>query len=69
MLMYRFIQSLLLMTAGACSTAVGIMLLVFMHSLPTTLSGLELCIMAILFIVAGIAAFLSFCKEWYKLFH
>lgn len=67
--MYRFIQSLLLMTAGACSTAVGIMLLVFMHSLPTTLSGLELCIMAILFIVAGIVAFISFCKEWHKMFH
>lgn len=67
--MFNFIQSLLLMTAGACSTAVGIMLLVFMHSLPTTLSGLELCIMSILFIVAGIAAFLQFCKLWYKMFH
>ena len=66
---YRFIQSLLLMVAGACSTAVGIMLLVFMNSLPTNLSGLELFIMAILFIVAGIVAFVSFCKEWYKLFH
>ena len=66
---YRFIQSLLLMVAGACSTAVGIMLLVFMNSLPTNLSGLELFIMATLFIIAGIAAFLSFCKEWYKLFH
>lgn len=66
---YRFIQSLLLMVAGACSTAVGIMLFVFMNSLPTNLSGLELFIMATLFIIAGIAAFLSFCKEWYKLFH
>lgn len=66
---YRFIQSLLLMVAGACSTAVGIMLLVFMNSLPTNLSGLELFIMAILFIIAGIAAFISFCKEWYKMFH
>ena len=67
--MYNFIQGLLLMTAGACSITVGIMLLVFMNSLPTNLSGLELFIMAILFIIAGIAAFLSFCKEWYKLFH
>ena len=67
--MYNFIQGLLLMTAGACNIAVGIMLLVFMNSLPTNLSGLELFIMAILFIIAGIAAFLSFCKEWYKLFH
>ena len=67
--MYNFIQGLLLMTAGACSTAVGVMLLIFMNSLPTNLSGLELFIMAILFIIAGIAAFLSFCKEWYKLFH
>ena len=66
---YRFIQSLLLMVAGACSTAVGIMLLVFMNSLPTNLSGLELFIMATLFIIAGIVAFISFCKEWYKLFH
>lgn len=66
---YRFIQSLLLMVAGACSTAVGIMLLVFMNSLPTNLSGLELFIMAILFIIAGLVAFISFCKEWYKLFH
>ena len=66
---YRLIQSLLLMVAGACSTAVGIMLLVFMNSLPTNLSGLELFIMAILFIIAGIVAFISFCKEWYKLFH
>lgn len=66
---YRFIQSLLLMVAGACSTAVGVMLLIFMNSLPTNLSGLEISIMAILFIIAGIAAFLSFCKEWYKLFH
>lgn len=65
---YRFIQSLLLMVAGACSTAVGIMLLVFMNSLPTSLSGLELFIMATLFIVAGIVAFISFCKEWYKMF-
>lgn len=66
--MYRFIQSLLLMVAGACSTAVGIMLLVFMNSLPTNLSGLELYIMAILFIVAGLVAFISFYKEWYKMF-
>lgn len=66
---YRFIQSLLLMVAGACSTAVGIMLLVFMNSLPTNLSGLELFIMATLFIIAGLVAFISFCKEWYKLFH
>ena len=66
---YRFIQSLLLMVAGACSIAVGIMLLVFMNSLPTSLSGLELFIMATLFIVAGLVAFVSFCKEWYKLFH
>ena len=65
---YRFIQSLLLMVAGACSTAVGIMLLIFMNSLPTNLSGLELFIMATLFIVAGLVAFVSFCKEWYKLF-
>ena len=65
---YRFIQSLLLMVAGACSTAVGIMLLVFMNSLPTNLSGLEIFIMAILFIVAGLVAFVSFCKEWYKMF-
>ena len=65
---YRFIQSLLLMVAGSCSTAVGIMLLVFMNSLPTNLSGLELFIMAILFIIAGIVAFISFCKEWYKMF-
>ena len=57
------------MVAGACSTAVGIMLLVFMNSLPTNLSGLELFIMATLFIIAGIVAFISFCKEWYKLFH
>ena len=67
--MYNFIQGLLLMVAGACSTAVGIMLLVFMNSLPTNLSGLELFIMATLFIVAGLVAFVSFCKEWYKLFH
>lgn len=66
---YRFIQSLLLMVAGACSTTLGVMLLIFMNSLPTNLSGLEISIMAILFIIAGIAAFLSFCKEWYKLFH
>lgn len=66
---YRFIQSLLLMVAGACSTAVGIMLLVFMNSLPTNLSGLEIFIIATLFIVAGLVAFVSFCKEWYKLFH
>lgn len=66
---YRFIQSLLLMVAGACSTAVGLMLLIFMNSLPTNLSGLELFIMAILFIIAGLVAFVSFCKEWYKLFH
>ena len=65
---YRFIQSLLLMVAGACSTAVGILLLVFMNSLPTNLSGLELFIMATLFIIAGIVAFISFCKEWYKMF-
>lgn len=65
---YRFIQSLLLMVAGACSTAVGIMLLIFMNSLPTNLSGLEIFIMAILFIVAGLVAFVSFCKEWYKMF-
>lgn len=57
------------MVAGACSTAVGVMLLIFMNSLPTNLSGLELFIMAILFIIAGLVAFVSFCKEWYKLFH
>ena len=66
---YRFIQSLLLMVAGACSTAVGVMLLIFMNSLPTNLSGLEIFTMAILFIVAGLVAFVSFCKEWYKMFH
>ena len=66
---YRFIQSLLLMVAGACSTAEGLMLLIFMNSLPTNLSGLELFIMATLFIIAGLVAFVSFCKEWYKLFH
>lgn len=65
---YRFIQSLLLMVAGACSTAVGVMLLIFMNSLPTNLSGLEIFIMAMLFIIAGLVAFVSFCKEWYKLF-
>lgn len=61
--MYRFILSLLLMAAGACSTAVGIMLLVFVNSQPTNLSGLELYIMAILFIVAGLVAFISLYKE------
>lgn len=66
---YRFIQSLLLMVAGACSTAVGVMLLIFMNSLPTNLSGLEIFIMATLFIIAGLVAFVSFCKEWYKMFH
>lgn len=66
---YRFIQSLLLMVAGACSTAVGVMLLIFMNSLPTNLSGLELFIIATVFIIAGLVAFILSCKELYEMFH
>lgn len=65
---YRFIQSLLLMVAGACSTAVGVMLLIFMNSLPTNLSGLELFIIATVFIIAGLVAFILSCKELYEMF-
>ena len=57
------------MVAGACSTAVGVMLLIFMNSLPTNLSGLELFIIATVFIIAGLVAFILSCKELYEMFH
>ena len=56
------------MVAGACSTAVGVMLLIFMNSLPTNLSGLELFIIATVFIIAGLVAFILSCKELYEMF-
>lgn len=62
--MDRFIQGLLLMVAGACSSAVGVMLLVFVHSLPITLAMFELCIMSGLFLIGGVVAFWQFVKIW-----
>jgi len=62
--MDKFIQGLLLMVVGACSSAVGIMLLVFVHSLPTSLGMFELCIMSVMFLVAGVVAFWQFVKIW-----